>query len=36
MTGFLIGLVLGAAAAIAWVNRAWLREQLSGWKWFDK
>ena len=36
MTWFVIGLAIGFFGLLAWINRAWVMDKLSGWKWIDK
>lgn len=33
---FLIGIAVGFFAALAWINRAWVIDKLSGLKFIDK
>ena len=36
MTWFVIGLAIGFFGLLAWINRAWVMEQIKSFKWIDK
>jgi hypothetical protein len=36
MIAFLLGVAVGVLGAIAWINRAWIMEQVRSFKWVDK
>lgn len=36
MIAFLLGVAVGFFGVIAWINRAWVMEQIRTFKWVDK